>query len=129
MQKGRFEKAAVLHPPPPLITTPSIYRVFNNPPNFPKNKVYNFHESTTLCPRHTKQFKTSNKISTYQGEKYTGAPGDFASKMQERALKNKKSAPENHHRLQCKSLFNVADLVNGMWKVAPQNNFFSPATM
>ena len=25
------------------------------------------------------------------------------------------------HRLQCKSLFNVADLVNGVWKVAPEN--------
>ena len=42
--------------------------------------------------------------------------------MQKRALeKKKKRAPENHHRLQCKSLFNVADLVNGMWKVAPKN--------
>ena len=30
-------------------------------------------------------------------------------------------APENCHRLQCKSLLNVADLVNGMWKVAPEN--------
>ena len=40
--------------------------------------------------------------------------------MQKRALENQKRAPENCHRLQCKSLFNVADLVNGMWKVAPQ---------
>ena len=45
---------------------------------------------------------------------YTGAPGDFAPEMQKRA-------PENRHRLQCKGLFNVADLANGMWKVAPQN--------
>ena len=48
-----------------------------------------------------------------QGKNYTGAPGDFAPEMQKRA-------PENCHRLQCKSLFNVADLVNGMWKVAPK---------
>ena len=43
--------------------------------------------------------------------------------MQKRVLKKKKKkkAPENCHRLQCKSLFNVADLVNGMWKVAPEN--------
>ena len=39
--------------------------------------------------------------------------------MQKRALENQKRAPENCYRLQCKSLFNVADLVNGMWKVAP----------
>ena len=44
------------------------------------------------------------------GIKYTGALCDFAPEMQKRALKNKKRAPENCHRLQCKSLFNVADL-------------------
>ena len=33
-------------------------------------------------------------------------------KIKKRALE--KRAPENCHRLQCKSLFNVADLVNGM---------------
>ena len=43
-----------------------------------------------------------------------GALGDFAPEMQKkRALENKKRDPENCHRLQCKSLFNVADLVNG----------------
>ena len=43
-------------------------------------------------------------------------------KEKKRALeKKKKRAPENCHRLQCKSLFNVADLVSGMWKVAPEN--------
>ena len=41
----------------------------------------------------------------------------FAPEMQKRA-------PENCHRLQCKSLFNVAELVNGMWKVAPENKNF-----
>ena len=58
-----------------------------------------------------------------QGKNYTGAPGNFAPEMHKRALKKKakKKAPENCHRLQCKSLFNVADLVNGMWKVAPEN--------
>ena len=43
-----------------------------------------------------------------------------SKKRKERDLeKRKKRAPDNHHWLQCKSLFNVADLVNGMWKVAP----------
>ena len=32
----------------------------------------------------------------------------------------KKNPDWNCHRLQCKSLFNVANLVNGMWKVAPE---------
>ena len=49
-----------------------------------------------------------------QGKNYTEAPGDFAPEMLKRALENHKRAPENCHRLQCKSLFNVADLVNGM---------------
>ena len=49
-----------------------------------------------------------------QEKNYTGAPGDFAPEMQKRTLENPKRAPENHHRLQCKRLFNVADLVNGM---------------
>ena len=40
--------------------------------------------------------------------------------MQKRALENQKRAPENCHRMQCNSLFIVADLVNGMWKVAPE---------
>ena len=51
---------------------------------------------------------------------YMGARGDFALEMQKRALGNQTRAPENCHRLQCKSLLNVADLVNGMWKVAPE---------
>ena len=42
-----------------------------------------------------------------QGKKYTGAPGDIA-------LENAKRAPENRHRLQCKSF-------SAMWKVAPEN--------
>ena len=49
-----------------------------------------------------------------QGKNYTGAPGDFALEMQKRAPRKKKRAPENCHRLQCRSLFNVADLVNGI---------------
>ena len=58
-------------------------------------------------------------------EKYTGAPGNFATDMQKKEpSKIKKRASENRHRLQCKSLFNVADLVNGMWKVAPKILFF-----
>ena len=35
-------------------------------------------------------------------------------KCKKEPSKKKKRAPENGHRLQCKSLFNVADLVNGM---------------
>ena len=52
----------------------------------------------------------SLKLIVFQGKNYTGAPGDFAPE----SLENHKRAPENHHRLQCKSLFNVAELVNGM---------------
>ena len=60
-----------------------------------------------------------------------GAPGEFAPEMQKRALKNKKRAPENCHRLQCNSLFNVADLVNGMWQVALENKnkYFWPGQL
>ena len=57
--------------------------------------------------------------AVHQGENQ--GSGEFAPVMQKRALENQKRAPENHHRLQCKSLFNVADLVNGMWNVAPEN--------
>ena len=59
-------------------------------------------------------------------EKYTGAPGNliFTPEIHQRALENKKGAPENPHRLQCKSLFNVAELVSGMWKVAPEKKKF-----
>ena len=79
-------------------------------------------------PRQGKiEIKTGLEPNTVRGTRmkqrknYTGAPGDFAPEMQIRALENQKRAPENCHRLQCKSLFNVADLVNGMWKVAPEN--------
>ena len=54
-----------------------------------------------------------------RGKNYTGAPGDFAPEMQKRALGKKKIAPESCHRLQCKSLFNVADLV----KSSPENKY------
>ena len=63
---------------------------------------------------HQDQYLYGRELSGYQGGKYTGAPGDFAPEMQKRALKIKKRAPENCHRLQCKSLFNIADLVNGI---------------
>ena len=57
----------------------------------------------------------------YQGKNYTGAPGNFAPKMQKRA-------PENCHRQRCKSLFNVA-FTCSQWdvKVAPKNKKFWPA--
>ena len=52
---------------------------------------------------------------------YMGALGDFTPEMlQKEPSKIKKEPLKNRHRLQCKSLFNVADLVNGMWKVAPK---------
>ena len=46
------------------------------------------------------------------GGKMHGGSGRFRPEMQKRAL-------ENLHRLQWKSLFKVADLVSGVWKVAP----------
>ena len=50
-----------------------------------------------------------------QGKNYTGALGDFVPEMQKKsAFENQKRVPENCHRLQCKSLFDVADLVNRM---------------
>ena len=66
-----------------------------------------------------------HSIAPSQDKIYMGSPGDFAPEMHKRALENQKRAPENCHRLQCKSLFNVADLVNGMWKVAPENINFN----
>ena len=41
-------------------------------------------------------------------------------KCKKEPSKNKTRAPENCHRLQCKNLFNVADLVNGSVKSSPQ---------
>ena len=58
-------------------------------------------------------------------ENYMGALGDFVPRNAKKALENQTRAPENCHRLQCKSLFNVADLVNGMWKVAPENENYN----
>ena len=53
---------------------------------------------------------------------YTGAPGDFSPAMQKRALENKKEPLKIAIDCNIKAcLNNVADLVNGMWKVAPQN--------
>ena len=43
-------------------------------------------------------------------EKINGAPGDFVPEMQKRALKIKKRAPENRHRLQCKSLLTMLQI-------------------
>ena len=49
------------------------------------------------------------------GEKLQGGSGWYCPRNEKRALKNKKRAPENCHRLQCKSLFNVADF--SQWEV------------
>ena len=49
-----------------------------------------------------------------QGEKYTGAPGDIAPEMKKEPSKIKKEPLKI--AIEC-SLFNVAELVNGMWKV------------
>ena len=43
-----------------------------------------------------------------------GGSGDFAPGNAKEPSENQKRAPENCHRLQFNSLFNVADLVNGM---------------
>ena len=50
-----------------------------------------------------------------------GGSGRFRPPNANKSPRKSKRAPANCHRLQCKSLFNVADLVNGMWKVAPKN--------
>ena len=57
-----------------------------------------------------------------------GASSNFTPEMLKRALEEKKRAPDNPHRLQCKDLLNVAYLVSGMWKVARENKnvIFSP---
>ena len=47
---------------------------------------------------------------------YTGALGDFAPKMQQEHSKIK-----SPWKLPQTAMFNVADLVNRMWKVAPEN--------
>ena len=70
-----------------------------------------FHIYSGLC------YKIANCFivcGVQQGKNYMGAPGDFAPEMQKRALENQTRAPENCHRLQCKGLFIVADLDNGM---------------
>ena len=56
-----------------------------------------------------------------QGKNYKGAPGDIATRNAKTSLsKIKKEPPKIAIGLQCKSLFNVADLVNEMWKEAPE---------
>ena len=51
-----------------------------------------------------------------------GTPGEFAPVMQKRALKYKKEPLKITIDCNVKA-FNVADLVNGMWKVAPKNKY------
>ena len=72
--------------------------------------IFNIMRKSMLFPK----YKKEKEKRTEQGKRYTGAQGDFAPKMQKRALKKKKIPPENRHRLQCKSLFNVPELVSGM---------------
>ena len=54
-----------------------------------------------------------------QGKNYMGS-GRFYPRNAKKEPSKIKRAPENCHRLQCKSLLNVADLVIGMCKVAPE---------
>ena len=68
-------------------------------------------------------FKSTN---TVPGKKLHRGSGQFRPRNAKKSPRKKKRAPENCHRLQCKSLFNVADLVNGMWKVASEIFFFFP---
>ena len=56
----------------------------------------------------------------FQGKKYTGPPAILPPKCKKEPSTIKR-APKNLYRLQWKSLLNVADLVNGMWKVAIEN--------
>ena len=55
------------------------------------------------------------------GKNLQGGSGRFRPRNAKKSPWEEKKSPESCHRLQCTSLFNVADLVNGMWKVAPQN--------
>ena len=60
------------------------------------------------------------------GKKIHGGSAISPPKCKTEPSKIKTQPLKNRHRLQCKSLLNVADLVNGMWKVAPENkNVFS----
>ena len=63
---------------------------------------------------------TTDCFEMTPGKNIHGGSGWFRPRNAKRALENQKRPPENCHRLQCKSLFNVANLVNGMWKVAPK---------
>ena len=78
---------------------------------------------------HRRMVFKSNTDSVIQnsGKEIHGGSGRFRPRNArvKRALENPKRAPENRHRMQCKNLFNVANiLVNGMWKVAPENKNF-----
>ena len=56
-----------------------------------------------ICSFLIKAAATSLKLQIIivePGKIYTEAPGEFAPEMQNRALENKKRAPENRHRLQ-----------------------------
>ena len=85
------------------------------------------HKHTDIPVPRQKDAHLHNTLShwhthTHQGKNYTGLRAISPPKCKkESSKKTHKKAPENCHRLQCKSLFNVADLVNGMWKVAPEN--------
>ena len=54
----------------------------------------------------------------WAGKNYTAALGNFVPKMQKRALKI-----AIDYNVKACSMF-IADLVNGMWKVAPENKTF-----
>ena len=54
------------------------------------------------------------ELLLHSREKIHGGSRQFCHRNAKRALENQKRAPENCHRLQCKGLFNFAELVNGM---------------
>ena len=61
-----------------------------------------------LCPPHP------HHTYIYRGKITQGLWAILPPKCKKEPSKIKNKSPENCHRLQCKSLFNVADLVNGM---------------
>ena len=113
--------AGIIPPPPPPPPHPSIQfvrlRKYLVTMNKLKNVMHHFKVSSLFW---FNSFLSSVLFfAVYEsGGKITPGSRRFPPEMQKRA-------PKNCHSLQRKSLFNVADLANGMWKVAPENEKFN----
>ena len=99
-------------PPPPQHTVCSIEKIFGN--NEQTQKFYaSFQSKFSFLIQFIFVFSVI-LCSVWIRGKITPGSRRFPPEMQKRA-------PKNCHSPQRKSLFNVADLANGMWKVAPEN--------